>query len=332
MSKRWLFIPLPAGKPWNGATPHTEPLGGSEASVAFTAQALARAGEDVTVVSHGTVTPGAYYKVHYFPTNNLGDLLDQTWDVVVVSRWVEATTPPKPWKTRVLFFWSHDMPQGRVHVTAHKAVFLSEYHKAAWGIPDSIIIGDGVELDMFDNIGDVERNPMKVLWVSNPDRGLPLAANIFQKVRKRWPDLELHVFGRSSVYGWDAATESPFLPRRGDMQNVFMHEALPRYSLAAELKTAWCVFYPTWWPETYCMATLEAQAAGTPVICSPNGALPETVKGGILTYDYLNAFSQLRNVRRWHKMSEAGYEWAKLNTWDIRAAEWNKAAEDIINA
>ena len=335
----WLFVPAPSGKPWTGSTPHLEPLGGSEAAVAFTAQAIAKLGENVWVASHGTAQPSVYYGVTYFNTQELPEWMKHNWDVVVVSRWVDVTH--NPWMAKALIFWSHDMPQQfPINLNAHALVFLTKFHAASWHMegPNVGIIGDGVEMSMFDNLGDLERDPNKVIWASNPDRGLPLACHIFQKVRKRWPDLELHVFGRSAVYGWDANAEAPFLPRPEDSENVFMHDPLPRYALAKELKTAWAYFYPTWWPETFCMATLEAQAAGTPVICSPLAALNETVKGGILTYDYVNAFSQLRNKRRWEKLSVAGVEWARQNTWKIRAQEWitlakRVAAEaDIANA
>jgi glycosyltransferase involved in cell wall biosynthesis len=253
---------------------------------------------------------------------------------VIVSRWLDALNGV-PWNSKATFFWSHDLPQpGEFRLTAHKIVFLSEYHRKTWPVPDDAveIIGDGVDLGLFQNGGDHDRDANRLVWVSNPDRGLPIAAHIFQQVRKRWPDLELHVFGRSAVYGWSDEVEAPFLPRLSDMENVFMHPPLARYALAAELRKAWAVFYPTHWPETYCMATLEAQASGTPVIAPPIAALPETVKGGVLTYDFLNAISQLRNKRRWERLSKLGIEWATENTWDIRARQWIELAERIINA
>lgn len=329
---RWLIVPLLSGKPWNGSTVHTEPLGGSEASVAYTARALAKAGEEVHVVTHGT--PGVFENVTYYNQVDAPQLTEQPWDVVLVSRWVEALNGIN-WGWKAGFFWAHDLPTGElVELRCSKAVMLSQYQAARWATdPEyTVLIGDGVDLDVFRNGGDSERDPNKLIWASNPDRGLAVAARIFQEVRKRWPDLELHVYGRSAVYGWTDDTEAPFLPREEDMENVIMHEPLPRYSLAAELRSAHAVFYPTFWPETYCMAALEAQAAGTPVICPPLAALTETVKGGILTHDFLNAMSQLRNKKRWEKLSEAGREWAEQNSWTIRAKQWIHLAEEVIDA
>jgi glycosyltransferase involved in cell wall biosynthesis len=119
------------------------------------------------------------------------------------------------------------------------------------------------------------------------------------------------------------------MPLEEHMENVFIHDPLPRHLLFNELKSAWAMFYPTYWPETFCMSALEAQACGTPVIAPPYGALTETVKGGVLTYDFLNAVSQLRNKRRWQKVSLAGVGWARENTWEHRAQQFIREAGSV---
>jgi glycosyltransferase involved in cell wall biosynthesis len=218
-----------------------------------------------------------------------------------------------------------------MELPADHVIFISVIQGLAWHLdlddPRVHVIGDGIDADLLGQALP-PRDPNRLIWASNPDRGLPIAAHIFQEIRKRWPDFELHIFGRSSVYGWDPNVEAPYIPRQCDRENVFLHDPLPRSQLMQELARSWAFFYPTWWPETYCMAALEAQAAGTPVIASPVGALSETVKGGVLTFDFLNAVSQLRNQRRWTKLSCAGIEWASMNTWDSVAARWIEACHD----
>jgi glycosyltransferase involved in cell wall biosynthesis len=184
---------------------------------------------------------------------------------------------------------------------------------------------DGVDIGLMGTPLPLEaRDPNKLIWTSNPDRGLAVAAHILQKIRERWPEMELHVYGRASVYGWGLDAEAPYVPRDASAQGVVIHEPLPRGALFEELRTAWALFYPATWPETFCMSALEAQAAGTPVICPPYGALPETVKGGVITYDFLNAISQLRNVARWRKLSQRGREWAEQFDWDLVAERWER--------
>jgi glycosyltransferase involved in cell wall biosynthesis len=190
------------------------------------------------------------------------------------------------------------------------------------------IIGDGVDLSLFQG-SDAVRNENILVWTSNPDRGTALAAKIFAEyILPKWPDLELHIYGRAAVYGWPPESEGPYLPREEHMTNVFIHEPLTKAGLAKVLRESWALFYPTYWPETYCIAALEAQAAGTPVVASPYGALIETVQGGVLSYDFPNAISQLRNKNRWEKLSQAGKEFAATRDWDLVADDWITVMEE----
>lgn len=306
-------------------------MGGSEAAVAYLARDLARRGHDVTVFTHGM--PGRFEDVYYRPVNSLDPSTLAEWDVHISSRWKEILDySPCP----VKIIWMHDMPGYTVpNLNAHLAVFLTEAHANAWGAPLDhpaiTIIGDGVDLSLF--TGREDRDENMLVWISNPDRGLYVAAKIFvDEILPRWPDLRLYVYGRAAVYGWGDEAETYFLPPREWVEKglVVLREPLPRLALAHELKRAWAMFYPTFWPETFCMAALESQAAGTPVITSPTAALVETVKGGILTNDFVNAVSQLRNANRWQKLSAQGQEFATKHSWAQIALRWEKAIEQAM--
>jgi glycosyltransferase involved in cell wall biosynthesis len=269
----------------------------------------------------------------------VGEMVQQEWDVVVVSRWYDLLQ--QPWRGigggyPVILFWTHDVSPGATPpLKAHKVVCLSEFHAGTWHFPPGSyeIIGDGVDLSLFRGT-ELTRNENILVWTSNPDRGAALAAKIFvEEILPRWPDLQMHFFGRAAVYGWPPEMEGPYLPREEHLVegHVFVHDPLTKAGLAKMLREAWAWFYPTYWPETYCIAALEAQAAGTPVVCSRYGALMETVKGGIVTYDFVNAISQLRNKSRWKKLSELGKETAQGKDWDDRAKEWVTLIEKVRN-
>lgn len=325
---KWLFCPIPQGKNWDGTTIYTDSLGGSEAAVAYTARELARIGEEVHVLGnpaphHGN-EPREIDQVTYWPQSQLVALVAQEWDIVVSSRWIDILRDVS-WNTHATIAWLHDMPHaGWESTKISTVVFVSRFQQASWGQTDetSVVIGNGYDPSVF--VPGGERSENQLIWTSNPDRGLPLATKIFQEVRKRWPAMELHIYGRSSVYGWGPEVEGPFLPRPEHVENVFLHEAVKRSVLAKKLQEAWAFFYPTFWPETYCMATLEAQACGTPVIASPLAALNETVGGGVLTYDILNGISQLRHAAKYNKEQEAALLFAKDKTWEVRAEQWKE--------
>jgi glycosyltransferase involved in cell wall biosynthesis len=333
-----LMTPLLTGKPWNGTTIYNESLGGSEAAVAYMARALSRLGHTVVVLTHG---PHIFVdNVQYVNTPSNEDAFVYLrglpripqWDVVLSSRRLDVLE--QPMNTKLIVFWTHDLPHRAVAPRCHVCFTLSKFHAMAWGAPPDmpapyVITSDGVDISTVGTpLPLADRDPNKLVWVSNPDRGLPIAAHILNDIRQRWPEMELHVFGRSSVYGWPAEVEAPHLPRDVYAEGVILHDPLPRHLLFEELKTAWAMFYPTHWPETFCMAALEVQACGTPVIAPPLGALPETVKGGILTYDFLNAISQLRNKSRWRKLSLAGREFAEQHDWGLVAERWVKHFEE----
>lgn len=317
---RILIVPVMQGKAWNGASIYTDSLGGSEAAVAYIARGLVRKGAQVTVLSHGQ--PGHYDGVEYFHGSEMAQVLAQQWDVVISSRWVEVLQ--NAWQTSLRGLWLHDMPYMTGQVAANFFFTISQFQAKAWGIAPQAAYStrNGIDPSVFYFDPREVRDPNMLVWASNPDRGLPLAAKIFQDLRKRWPSLELHVYGRSSIYGWSNEVEEAFLPRPEHRENVFLHESLPRPKLAAVFRQAFALFYPTYWPETFCITALEAQACGLPVLCSPVGALPETVVGGILTNDFLNGLSQLRNYNRWRQLSQEGKEHASKFHWDDIAGEW----------
>lgn len=329
-----LMTPLLAGKPWNGNTIYAEPLGGSESAVAYMARAFSRVGHAVTVLTHG---PSSFVdNVRYVCTPTDADayvhLLGTEggpWDAIVSSRRLDILQ--QPMGTKLIVFWTHDLPGRWAWPRCHICFVLSKFHARYWGWDPADpapfeFTTDGVDIPLMGTpLPLSDRDPNKLIYTSNPDRGLAVAAYLMQKVRRRWPDMELHVYGRAAVYGWPPGMELPYMPRDQYTEGIVLHDPLPRHKLFEELKTAWAMFYPTHWPETFCMATLEAQAAGTPVIAPPLGALPETVEGGVLTHDVLNAISQLRNKARWNKLSLAGREFAEQHDWDRVAARWEKS-------
>jgi len=85
--------------------------------------------------------------------------------------------------------------------------------------------------------------------------------------------------------------------------------------------------------ETSCIAALEAQACGTPLVASHRGALPETLKGGKLVYgdamtpEYQEkfikeCFNLLDNKAQYSKLVNIGKEHVKAYTPEVIAGEW----------
>src|SRR3990167_2828726 len=257
---RILFTPLIAGKPWNGKTLTSEPLGGSESAVGYLARALAKRGHECVVYTHHPeegVFDGVQYRNHAW----LPFLAGEKADVHISSRWPEIMGQV-PGAMSIL--WLHDL-MNNVALRGHKLVFLTDYHCNQMLPPGAdvpvlvFIIGNGVDNADFpaETVPLAKREFGKLMWTANPDRGLHVAARIVTKMRKFWPQMRLHVYGRASVYGWGPDAEFAYLPADEDMDSVVMHEPLSKPLLAKELATAWAWFYRATWPETFNIAALE---------------------------------------------------------------------------
>ncbi|MCG3770263.1 MAG: D-inositol-3-phosphate glycosyltransferase [Nitrosomonadaceae bacterium] len=344
--KSILFIAAQSPKPFDYNTLSLEGLGGSESAVAYLANAIANKHSHIVYVVSGAA-PNVINRVHYRPYEHLSVLAAQPWDVVIVSRWVDVLEQIA-WNKNIksLIFWAHDMMHpSRVYEASRFSegfVMLSPFHQASTIDPEIIarlesegknhsvphIIPNGVDTSLFE--GEEERDPNKLIWTSNPNRGLALAVKHFREIRKVFPKMELHVYGRASVYGWGNNEEDAFLPD-ADEPNVFLHDPLPKDKLARELMTAHAFFYPTYWPETFCISALEAQAAGTPVITNPYGALVDTVKGGVFAWDFVAAVKELQDPEKWELASLRGKDFANLLDWNNVSDMWMDFIETLEN-
>lgn len=93
--------------------------------------------------------------------------------------------------------------------------------------------------------------------------------------------------------------------------------------------------YPTYFREIFMIGAMEAQQAGVVPVTMELGALPETVRGGIvvegdiLTDDgkigWLETlFGVMRREKEWRELSEKGKRHAKKYTWQKIAREWDQ--------
>ena len=337
---RIAFYAAQSGKAWNGATLDHEPLGGSETAVIYIARGLAALGHEVMVFTRGK--PGVYDDVAYIPFDKARNLLyTLPLDVLVCAR----DPLPLLWQHQaaITVLWYHDMPNTKMPPPAVN-VFVSETQKNYYvqmGLvqeQNSVVIYNGVDNSLFlppRAIRPFDSFPLgdpKLVWTSNPERGLWHAAEVLRRIQTKYPNAELHVYGRNAVYGWDASYEGNFLPRTVP-PNFHLHDALSKQDLANALHEMDMWVYPTWWPETYCIAAVEAQAAGVPVIASNLAALVETVRGGVLVggnaseEEHLDAMASivldhLQSVDKRQQMQAAGLQLARMMDWSIQVGAW----------
>lgn len=343
---RIAFYAAQSGKPWNGDTLAHSSLGGSETAVIYIARGLAALGHEVIVFTRDV--PGVFDDVVYMPFEKARNTLyTLPLDILVCSR----DPLPLIWQHRAAatILWHHDMPNQPMPAPTVD-VFVSQtqqrYYEQFGLVPEGrgVTIYNGVDNALFLPPAAVRsltaEDTVRLAWTSNPERGLWHAAEVLRLVKQQFPHTNLHVFGRNSVYGWDSSYEGNFLPLVWE-DGLVLHESLSKADLAVALQQMDMWVYPTWWPETYCIAAVEAQAAGLPIVASNLAALQETVRGGVLVggnvseAGHLERFAEtvlnlLHAPQTRTQAQLAGLQLAKQMDWSIQVGAWQTLLEKLL--
>ena len=186
--------------------------------------------------------------------------------------------------------------------------------------------------------------PVRLIYHTTPHRGLDVLINTF--IRMSDVDAELDVYSSFGIYGWhkrdidylnlfDLCREHPRINYHGHVPNERIRSALVDCDVFA---------YPSTWPETSCLAAIEAMGAGCRVVTTDLAALPETTAGYARLVPYIDdhyalsdryeralreeigrvsrtdmdlrteLYSQVSYARRMYDWNRIRYEWMDLFT------------------
>jgi glycosyltransferase involved in cell wall biosynthesis len=134
------------------------------------------------------------------------------------------------------------------------------------------------------------RNPCRLAYTSVPWRGLDILLGMFPRIKEQVPEAELNIFcglELGIVQERDKKRAQKILEKTS-FPGVKIMGTRKHAELARELGQCALMVYPSYecrevgfWGETSGVSILESLAAGTPVIASDRGAIPEAVKTGI---------------------------------------------------
>lgn len=232
-----------------------------------------------------------------------------------------------------------------------KLVFVSNYqfttYNVGLGVPydNSIVIRNAIE-----PIPSIEK-PMEVcriIYHTTPHRGLELLVPVFEKLYEVYENkIHLDVYSSFSIYGWKERDKEykDLIERCIEHKGITYHGAVPNAEVRKALQKAHIFAYPSIWPETSCIAAIEAMSAGCLVVCPNFGALPETTSnfsimypwssdirehanrfGGAL-YNAIESFpsSSVQNMLKYQK----NYIDTFYN-WDLRMQQWNGLFNEML--
>lgn len=346
------IIMYTGGQPFHGGTMEEKGLGGSESALIYVARALASYGNHVRVFCNCDC-PGDYHGVRY------DDLVDFhiyrnlcPLPVFISSRSLRPFKVKLQAKTRIL--WIHDdinVPflegEHPVSLPIDRVFAISNWQMNEWtrhfGMPPDrfFLTRNGVDLSMFQP--GKNRNRHRLIYVSRPDRGLEVLLKLFPHIRQEVSDAELHV---CTYYLPDDKLDNSVLHMM-QQPGVFVRGSLSKADLAAEMAVARIMVYPSTWRETSCIAAIESQASGTPVVTSTLAALPETVVHNVSGYlipgdphtpEFGHRFVKavvnlMNNDTQWQYLSKgARARCEQLYDWSVIAKEWLRELQGLIDA
>lgn len=203
---------------------------------------------------------------------------------IICSR-VRELHPEKP-----NILWHHDLsgdPEAARAMTMAdrfiKHVFVSHWQwegfKKQYGLKESqkVILKNAIDpIPAHEKPSD---GPIRLIYHTTPHRGLtllyPAFAYIYKNIRQ---DIQLDVYSSFEMYGWPQRDE----PYKELFEALKAHPAItyhgykPNAEIREALQKAHIFAYPSIWPETSCIAAIEAMSAGCLLVMPRYGALPET--------------------------------------------------------
>lgn len=154
-----------------------------------------------------------------------------------------------------------------------KSQWQADHQAQATGLDRDrfVVLGNGVPLEHY--VAAPVRPVPRLVYTSQPRRGLALLLSMLPAIRAQIPDVSL------DIYGYDRPTTEQLDLAGGP--GVTVHGALSKSALATELLRGGVMAYPNTLRETFCTSVAEAQAAGLPVVTSNRAGLAERVKDGV---------------------------------------------------
>ena len=281
------------------------------------------------------------------------DLLDKFKIICSRVRWID---PKKP-----TILWCHDtwddpesqhLKEEERRARFEKFVFVSNYQLSTYNLALQVPYAQSfVMQNAIDPIElkDKNEDQIKLIYHTTPHRGLNVAVAAIMELAKNYGDkIHFDVFSSFEAYGWkerDKEFEDLFNNIKEHPQMTY-HGYQPNEKVREALQEAHIFAYPSIWPETSCIAAIEAMSAGCQVVCPNYAALPETTANFATMYQWsediqfhANVFANMLNAaiqNHYDENTQRKLLYQKNYTdnfynWDLRANQWTGFLQGLSN-
>ncbi|GGD81428.1 glycosyltransferase family 4 protein [Caballeronia grimmiae] len=202
---------------------------------------------------------------------------------------------------RKTVLWLHDMPDDETVALRDanyrkqfaKIVMVSDWQMQIFHIyhdlpySECVVIRNGIE--PLPALPKPDPNEIvNLIYHTTPQRGLELLVPAFERVLAKHGRLHLHVYSSFAAYGrpeLDAPYSRVFEHCR-QHPNITYHGFQPYDVVRRALQQSHVFAYPSIWPETSCLAAIEAMSAGNFVVAPNYGGLLDTCNRWALAYQW----------------------------------------------
>lgn len=360
------FFTQPIPEAWHPKTLAVSGSGGAELCIMNLAPMFEADGWRVVVFGTPGENRGVYNNVEYWNTEEY--VSQEKFKVLVSSRSVLPFLE-KP-NADASLLWMHDVnigpDAGQFMGIPDKVIGLTQWHsqhlQKLYNIDPNrmTVIPNGVDLKRFP-ISEWNNDPNKLIYSSSPDRGLEQLISLWGFIKKRYPDIELHIY-----YGWhmidkivDHYKDLGNNPQSEHLKNfkakilhhidhlggeeagIFQHGRVNQDILAKAMMNSNIWPYPTQFAETFAITAIEMQAAGVIPVTSNLAALTETVApfyekldGWPGNNDYQSRFLRLLamsyELEEYREQGrEEGRKHAESYSWENAYSTWNNVIKEI---
>jgi len=139
---------------------------------------------------------------------------------------------------------------------------------------------------------------INLIYHTTPHRGLEPLAYCFPKILAENDKVYLKVFSSLKIYGWDEKDKvfEPLYKKLKDMKNVEYSPNVSNDEIREELVNSHIFAYPNIWPESSCLAAIEAMSAKNLLVLPNLAALKETGSKSKFLYEFTDKASDHINT------------------------------------
>jgi len=257
-----------------------------------------------------------------------------------------------PDKKKIL--WLHDLPHDpesehlkdpELRKRFSKIVAVSDWQMQMYNIISGVPYAESFVIKNAIDPIPVEKKEyngtVNLIYHTTPHRGLEILIPVFEELSRIHDNIHLDVYSSFSIYGWEERDKQyqQLFDRCRAHPKITYHGAVPNEEIRRALVKSHIFAYPSIWPETSCLAAIEAMSAMNLVVCPNFAALAETCSNFAMMYQF-NENKNLHAVQFAHTLDIAiktviqnrGTTYPYLDfqkqyfdyfySWDKRKGEW----------